>query len=160
MKLAIAAAAVLTAAIATNGSAATGSAATALARPAAAACSAQRTTVKGHTAYIFCGPATGTLSVGGTTYSFHGGTCIKGSTLIVAIGESVEDDTAHNGGKPDFDLSITGKGGILAAYSGGENLLKPGGLAIVAASRPSAAGSFHGKNAITGAPFSGSWNCH
>ena len=91
MKLAIAAAAVVTAAIATTGSAATGSAATSLARPAAAACSTQKTTVKGHTAYIFCGPATGTLSVGGTTYSFHGGTCIKGSTLIVAIGAASPD---------------------------------------------------------------------
>jgi hypothetical protein len=160
MKLVIVAVTVLTAAIATTWSAATGSATAALASPAAACQGGKQTTVDSHKAFIFCGPATATLTVGGRTYNFRSGSCIKsGSTVIVEIGETVDGDTAHNGGKPDFSLTLAGDSGELGAYSGGADLLKPG-LALVAVPRPSAAGSFHGKNPITAEPFSGSWNCH
>jgi hypothetical protein len=131
------------------------------ARAAAAACRAKKTRVGGHSAYVFCGPATARVSVGGSTYRFSGGTCIRmGSTLIVSLGETVNGDVQHNGGKTYLSLDIARDSGDLYAYSHGHSLFKgPLTLAVIPHG-PSRSGAFHGKDALTGVPFTGSWNCH
>src|SRR5206468_13017366 len=54
------------------------------------ACTAGQTTVDGHSAITYCGPAKVTVRVGGKTYAFKGGSCVKTSkSLSVNIGTVV-----------------------------------------------------------------------
>jgi len=131
------------------------------ARTAAAACRGKQTKVGGHHAYIYCGPATASLSLGGRTYRFKGGSCILShSSLIMNLGESVNGDGEQNGGKVDFGLDIAGDSADVLAHAHGHSLIK-GGLTLAVVPRgPSREGAFHGKNALSGEPFIGSWNCH
>jgi hypothetical protein len=62
----------------------------AAAAPTRAACTPGQTTVDGHNAMSFCGPAKATVKVKGKTYSFKGGSCIKtGKYVNVNIGTVV-----------------------------------------------------------------------
>jgi len=55
---------------------------TAAAAPTRAACTPGQSTVDGHTAMTFCGPAKATVKVNGKTYKFKGGSCIKTSKYV------------------------------------------------------------------------------
>ena len=64
-----------------------GVAATAAAAPRRTACTAGQTTVGGHSATVFCGPAKAAVHVAGKTLAFKGGSCLKtGTSLTVNIG--------------------------------------------------------------------------
>ena len=65
-------------------------AATAAAAPTRTSCTPGQSTVDGHSAMTFCGPAKATVKVAGKTYSFKGGACLKtGKYLNVNIGTVV-----------------------------------------------------------------------
>jgi hypothetical protein len=108
---------------------------------------------------VECGPATGTLTDARRTYAFKGGYCERQpqNNFQVFIGDV---STARgNDGQPYFFLTAdtrTHRGSIGVSF---------GGKVIVPASTVDLTGSllhgaFAGKNANTGAAFSGSWNCH
>jgi hypothetical protein len=131
------------------------------ARTTAAVCRGRPTKVGGHRAYIYCGRATASLSLGGRTYRFSGGSCLLSrSTLIMNLGESVNGDGEHNGGKTDFGLDVAGDSADVLAHAHGHSLIE-GGLTLADVPHgPSGKGAFHGKTALTAEPFTGSWNCH
>jgi hypothetical protein len=56
---------------------AVGSAAGAAGAPTRVACTPGSSTIDGKSAMTFCGPAKATVKVGGKTYSFKGGACVK-----------------------------------------------------------------------------------
>ena len=76
------------------------------------------------------------------------------------LGESVNGEGQHNGGKLDFGLVITGDGADVLAHAHGHSLIKGGLTLAVVPHEPSGEGALHGKNALSGQPFTGSWNCH
>jgi hypothetical protein len=62
----------------------------AAAAPRRVACTPGQSTVDGHSAMTFCGPAKATVKVQGKTYSFKGGSCTKtGKYVNVNIGTVV-----------------------------------------------------------------------
>lgn len=129
-----------------------------VARSATVPCTPKKTKVHGKLAYIGCGPATAALKVHGKTYRFKGGQCDKsGSSLVIDVGEVVSSDSKHNGGKPNFSLTVTHHTGGLVAYAGGRNLVVNYALATVPRG-VTGKGTF--KNTLTGLAFTGSWNCH
>ncbi len=127
----------------------------------AGVCLGKQTTVSGHKALIFCGPATATLTVGGATHRFSGGMCTGGgSYLSMSLGEAVTGAGAGNAGKTTFGIIINGKTADVSAAVGGHDLTKSG-LALATVPHGAATkGVFHGKLITNGKPFSGSWNCH
>jgi hypothetical protein len=67
-----------------------GLAASAGAAPARVSCTPGQSTIDGHSAMTFCGPAKATVHVGGKTYAFSGGSCTKtGKYVNVNIGTVV-----------------------------------------------------------------------
>jgi hypothetical protein len=69
---------------------ASGLAAGAAAAPTRAECTPGRSTIGGHSAMTFCGPAKATVKVKGKTYTFTGGSCTKASRYVnVNIGTVV-----------------------------------------------------------------------
>ena len=48
------------------------------------ACALRSTTIKGHKAVVYCGPASASLRIGGKTYTFKNGTCIWSGGLILS----------------------------------------------------------------------------
>ncbi len=127
------------------------------AHAASAPCPAKRITVDGHRGLVRCGRATATMTVDGRTYRYRGGQCTRsGGTLLVEVGTVVMGDARHNGGKPDFNFTISGSaGGGLVAYFGGRRLGAPYNLAVA---EPRDQGSFH--NELPKPVFHGTWNCH
>ena len=77
--------------------------------------------------------------------------------MIINLGEIVSGDSAHNGGKPSFSLTISHRTGGLVAYAGGRNLVTNYALASVPGG-VSGKGAF--RNKLPTLAFSGSWNCH
>jgi hypothetical protein len=132
------------------------------AAPAAAgACQPKFTTVSGHKAVDFCGPATATLSLGGSTHRFSGGTCTgSGSSLIIDLGETITGAGASDDGKSSFSIIIAGKTADVMASAGGHDLMKAGLALAEVPHGASAMGAFHGKLVTNAEPFTGSWNCH
>jgi hypothetical protein len=123
-------------------------------------CALTTKTIKGHSATVFCGPATGALEIGGKSYHFKGGTCIwSGGTLILSIGTQVNGapTSANNEGAPYLDLtSATGLASIYA-FSGAFEL----GMSLIkVAAHGHTSGTFTGREPI-GATlrFTGSYQC-
>jgi hypothetical protein len=133
-------------------------------RPAHAAvapCQPRPTTIHGHRALAFCGPATASLSISGHTYDFHGGQCIRvGDQLVVSLGFVVKSDLRHNAGAPNFVLTLSGHTtGSLVAEHGGSSVVDH--LAGVhKSSGPVGHGTYSGTTVLQQTPFHGSWNCH
>jgi hypothetical protein len=77
----------------------------AAAAPTRTACTPGQSTIDGRSAMTFCGPAKATVKVGGKTYAFKGGSCIKTSTYVnVNIGTVVFG--AKNQKQPYFSVLI------------------------------------------------------
>ncbi len=119
--------------------------------------------INGKQAAENCGPATAILKVAGKTYSFKDGFCQQsksaGSALSLDLG-TVIVGVHGNAGKPDFSMLIA-KSGIASVFQadfGGKQIL--GDSLITARGSIPSNGSFAGKSPLTGARFSGSWNCH
>ena len=78
----------------------------------AAACQASVSRIEGGPAVNYCGPATATLRVAGTTYSFSQGTCqsAPGFEDVVTLGTFAKgkngSGTLDNGGRPYFSLDL------------------------------------------------------
>jgi hypothetical protein len=69
---------------------AAGLAAAATAAPTRAACTPGQSTIDGHSAMTFCGPAKATVRVNGKTYALKGGSCLKtGKYVNLNIGTVV-----------------------------------------------------------------------
>jgi hypothetical protein len=88
---------------------------------AAAACSAGVHPYGGVTARTFCGPAKATVTVGGKTFAFSGGSCERGAAyLTVNIGTVVLGTTSKP--KPEYFGLTVGKvpmlGGVPAKTDG------------------------------------------
>jgi hypothetical protein len=127
--------------------------------PAEAACKPATNTIKGHQAYVYCGPAAASLRIGGKSYDFKGGTCIwSGSTLILDVGTQVNGvpTSANNEGEPL--LGLNGSGLATAyAFSGRLHL----GMSIVKLTlHGHSSGTFTGREPV-GATlrFSGAFHC-
>ena len=103
------------------------------------------------------------LKAAGKTYNFSKGLCSQsksaGAALELGLGTLVTG--AHgNAGKPYLNMLIAKSkiASIFEADSGGKQIL--GDSLITAHGNIPSKGSFTGENPLTGAHFSGSWNCH
>lgn len=109
-----------------------------------------------------CGPATVILKVAGKTYNFNKGLCAQsksaGAALELGLGTLVIG-ARGNAEKPYLNMLIAKSNiaSIFEADSGGKQLL--GDSLITAHGNLPSKGSFTGES-LTGAQFSGSWNCH
>ena len=121
------------------------------------ACSLTSKTVKGHKASVYCGSATGSLHIGGTSYSFKGGSCLwAGGTLILDVGTQVNGAT-NNGGVPLFALS--GETGFATFYADSGRLHIGMSLVKITAHGHSS-GTFTGREPIGASRrFTGSYRC-
>lgn len=131
-------------------------------------CTPKITTIQGHRAAVNCGPATATLHISGTTYTFRNGFCQKskaaGSALELTLG-TVVIGIKDNAGLPNFSMTVVarlhsmyGNGSVFGADYGGKGLLGGEGLIKVSGNIPSK-GTFT-STVAAGAKFTGSWNCH
>jgi hypothetical protein len=129
------------------------------AAPGRAACGLTSKTIKGHAAVAYCGPATATLQIGGTTYHFKGGKCTWAGTLILSVGTQVNGipDSANNEGVPLLQLTNTSVSGILYAFSGHFHL----GMSLVHVTvHGRTSGTFKGREPIGAARrFTGTYHC-
>ncbi len=130
---------------------------------AAPPCVAKIVKLNGKKAVENCGPATVILKAAGKTYNFSKGLCSQsksaGAALELGLGTLVTG--AHgNAGKPYLNMLIAKSkiASIFEADSGGKQIL--GDSLITAHGNIPSKGSFTGENPLTGAHFSGSWNCH
>jgi hypothetical protein len=123
-------------------------------------CAMTTKTIKGHSAAVFCGPATGALEIGGKSYHFKGGTCIwSGGTLILSLGTQVNGapTSANNEGVPYLYLTSTSGFASVYAFSGAFNL----GMSLTkVTAHGQTSGTFKGREPI-GATlrFTGSYHC-
>lgn len=123
-------------------------------------CAMTTKTIKGHSAAVFCGPATSALTIGGKSYHFQGGTCVwSGGTLILSVGTQVNGvpSSANNEGVPY--LALTSASGLASVYafSGAFNL----GMSLIkVTAQGHTSGTFKGREPI-GATlrFTGSYHC-
>jgi hypothetical protein len=115
--------------------------------------------LQGKTAVGYCGPATVTLKVGGKTYSFTSGLCIKTETFTIQLGTDVEGATTGNGGLATFSINVMGSQATLSGYSKGKKIVPDLDYLGTAKGGGKNTGTFAaaGPNAPK---LSGSWNCH
>ena len=117
-------------------------------------------TVGAHAAIAYCGPATATITIGGRTYRFSHGACIRSAALgalQLNIGTLVRG-ASRNAGRPFVGLLIAESPSESEAFEadwGGHQLL--GDTVIAQGSTVLSRGTFV---SVLGAAFSGSWNCH
>jgi hypothetical protein len=107
----------------------------------------------------WCGPATGTLTTGGKTYTFAKGLCSQSKTARLTLELSLgvlAATTKGNAGKPFIQMELGKTGGTVSAYYGGRRIAND--LVTVAGRYPSQ-GTFASQLG-TGQKFTGSWNCH
>ncbi len=123
------------------------------------ACGLRSTTIKGHQAVVYCGPATASLHIGGKTYTFKNGTCIWSGALILTLGTQVNGApaSANNEGAPLLQLSGSIGTGTVYAYSARLHL----GLSIVKlTAHGHSNGTFKGREPIGATRrFAGSYRC-
>jgi hypothetical protein len=127
---------------------------------AAAPCKPRVSTVQGHRAIAYCGPATAVLEIGGRTYSFQHGLCDRSATMggvELNIGTLVQG-AAGNAGRPFISMVIAESPSESEAFEAdaGGHLLIPDSV-IVPGGTLFGQGTF---SPLLGPPFSGSWNCH
>jgi hypothetical protein len=126
---------------------------------APAPCTARVSTIDGHRAISYCGPATVTIDLDGRIYRFHGGLCDVSKTvrgLALNVGTLVAG-APGNAGRPFVSLVIAhspSESDAFEADSGGQQLftdtvLVPGGPLF-------GQGTFESE---FGVAFSGSWDC-
>lgn len=102
------------------------------------------------------------LKVAGKSYNFNKGMCSQsksaGAALQLALGTLVTG-TRGNAGKPYLNMLIAKSdvASIFEADAGGKQIL--GDSLITAHGNIPSKGSFTG-DSLTGAHFSGAWNCH
>ena len=126
----------------------------------AAACTPRHMTTAGHAAIAYCGPATATIAIGGHTYLFRHGTCIRSATvdaLQISLGTLVRG-ARGNGGRSFVSLLIAQSPSESEAFEGdwrGHQLF--GDSVIAHNSSLLSHGTFV---SVLGSSFSGSWNCH
>jgi hypothetical protein len=138
---------------------------------------ASTSSVDGKSAINYCGPATATLVIGGSTYKFKNGGCqsikVSGITVDVDLGTVVQGKDGGpakgNGKKSWFsmDLSASSLDLLNAVYYGGKELTVGGPVTVTGSvvKSGSSKGTFQtssGASDMSGKPFSlsGSWNCH
>ncbi|HST13539.1 MAG TPA: hypothetical protein VLJ44_01665 [Gaiellaceae bacterium] len=122
-------------------------------------CALRSTTIKGHKAVGYCGPATATLRIGGKSYTFKNGTCIWSGGLILTLGTQVNGvpDSARNEGAPLIQLSGSVGTGTVYAYSGRFHL---GTSLVKLTAHGHSRGTFKGREPIGAArPFTGTYRC-
>ena len=125
-----------------------------------AACTPRHTSTGGHAAIAYCGPATATIAIGGHTYLFRHGTCIRSATvdaLQISLGTLVRG-ARGNGGRSFVSLLIAQSPSESEAFEGdwgGHQLFSDS--VIAQNSSLLSHGSFV---SVLGSSFSGSWNCH
>jgi hypothetical protein len=122
-------------------------------------CGLHSTTIKGHKAVVYCGPATASLRIGGKTYTFKKGTCIWAGSLILTIGTQVNGvpASANNEGAPLIQLSGSVGTGTAYAYSGHFHL---GMSLITLTAHGHSGGTFAGREPIGATRrFTGSFRC-
>ena len=123
-------------------------------------CPPRVSTIAGHRAIAYCGPATVTIQIAGRSYSFRGGLCDRSATmgaLEVNVGTLVQG-AAGNGGRSFVSLVIAKLPSESEAFEGDAGGRQLFGDTVVAPS-----GTLIGKGTFTslyGVAFSGSWNCH
>jgi hypothetical protein len=142
---------------------------------ATGACNETSTKVGGFQAFVYCGPATATFTVGGKTYSFKNGTCEKVKLLKVpfalSLGEKTSNKTGQvpssNNGKPYLYFQLTpgvSDTAISDVYYGGKDISNGGLISLkgTLSANGSSKGTFKSTEPEGGKmlPFSGSWNCH
>jgi hypothetical protein len=124
-----------------------------------ATCALGSTTVKGHKAVAYCGPATATLEIGGRSYRFKSGTCLWAGSLVLTMGTQVNGvpDSAHNEGAPLLQLTGSSSLGAVSATSGTLHL----GMSIVQITpHGHSSGTFKGREPIGDTRrFTGSYRC-
>jgi len=131
----------------------------AAAATSASPCTPRTTTIHGHRAIAYCGPATVTIVLGGRTYHFLNGLCDRSRTmgaLELDVGTLVQG-AAGNAGRAFVSLVIAESPSSSEAFeadSGGRQLF--GESVIAQGGTPLSKGTFVG---ILGAAFSGSWDC-
>jgi hypothetical protein len=125
-----------------------------------APCSPHRSTISGHRAIAYCGPASVVIEVGGTSYQFRGGICDRSATiggLELNVGTLVRG-AGGNAGKAFVGLVIAQLPSESEAFEADWSGRQLFGDTVVAP-----AGSLLSKGTFTslyGAAFSGSWDCH
>jgi hypothetical protein len=142
---------------------------------ATGACNERLTKVGGFGAFVYCGPATATFTVGGKTYSFKNGTCEKLKVLnvpfVLSLGEEISNKKGQipssNNGKPYLFFQLTpgvSDAAISDVYYGGKDISKGGLISLkgTLSANGSSKGTFKSTEPEGGKmlPFSGSWNCH
>jgi hypothetical protein len=121
-------------------------------------CANKISKVHGKTAVGYCGPATATVTVGGKTYTFRSGLCIKTESFTVQLGTFVEGLGSSNGGFPELSINVSGSSGSLSGYSKGKKVIPDLDYLITAKGGGKNTGTF--ANGPNGPTLSGSWNCH
>ncbi|HEY2777377.1 MAG TPA: hypothetical protein VGI77_05695 [Gaiellaceae bacterium] len=122
-------------------------------------CALRSTTIKGHKAVVYCGPATASLHIGGKTYTFKNGTCIWSGGLILALGTQVNGAPAstNNEGASLIQLSGSVGTGTVYAYAARFNL---GMSLITLTTHGHSSGTFRGREPIGATRrFTGSYHC-
>ena len=123
-------------------------------------CTPRHESTAGHAAIAYCGPATATIAIGGRTYLFRHGTCIRSAkidALEINLGTLVRG-ASRNGGRSFVGLVIAQSPSESEAFEGdwgGHQLF--GDSVIAQSSSLLAHGTFV---SVLGSSFSGSWNCH
>lgn len=127
---------------------------------AAPPCAPRAGTLGGHRTISYCGPATATIDVGGTTYRFRGGRCERSramGALELNLGTLVRG-ASGNAGRSFLSLVIAhspSQSEAFEADAGGRSLI--GDSVIAPAASLLGRGTFSGE---LGAVFTGSWDCH
>jgi hypothetical protein len=125
-----------------------------------AACTPRHKTTAGHATIAYCGPATATIAIGGRTYLFRHGTCIRSATvdaLQISLGTLVRD-AAGNGGRSFVSLLIAQSPSESEAFEGDWGGHQLFGDSVIAQNSSLLS---HGRFvSVLGSSFSGSWNCH
>jgi hypothetical protein len=123
-------------------------------------CSPLRSTISGHRAIAYCGPATVVVQIAGASYRFHNGICDRSAMmggLELNVGTLVQG-AAGNAGRPFVGLLIAQPPSESEAFEAdtggrqlfGDTVVAPGGTLL-------SKGAF---TSLYGTAFSGSWNCH
>lgn len=122
-------------------------------------CFATQEKLQGKQVIVNCGPASARLTVGGKTYRFKKGTCLRsGTSVTLDLGTSLAYPTGDgNGGFVDLSIMmLTNKLAQLTVddgkLSGSSALTKFSGIAT----KGTFAGSLSGSSRKS---FTGSWNC-
>jgi hypothetical protein len=121
-------------------------------------CALHSTTIKGHKAVVYCGPATASLHIAGKTYTFKNGACIWSGGLILNIGTQVNGIpvSANNEGAPLIQLSSSIGTGTAYAFSGRFHLA----ALIKLTAHGHSGGTFKGREPLGATrPFTGSYHC-